>query len=678
MKWFSYLGTREGKRFSRIVTILTGCGVCIAAGIACLRLLFAEPLARASYDIPLLLRNALDTHEIVLVFLDDESAKRLHQPVDAVWNRALHVQLLDRLTQDGAKLVFYDVVFDQPGGDAAGDEAFAKAIQRNGNVVLGAAIDKQSIGNVQQERVLPPLKNLRKAARGWGTLVFMPVDRDYSVRQIFTGGEIPSATWRAAELLGAPITNASRTGGPLKWVNYYGPPNSFASVKVAQALASDEVPPGFFRDKIVMIGALPPLSYIVKAADEFRSPWSRFFFQKPGKRLFMPGLEVHANILLNFLRGNWLTEMPLNQQAAWIVFVGILAGALSAFRPLNATLLGVAMSLVISVAAVWLVWHRHIWTDWIVPSAVQIPLGIAWAVGSQYVLETRRRKELRRAFGFYLSPHMADRIADSDFDLRPGGRVVEATVIFTDLENFTTISEKLDPQETSSILTDYFGQTTRCILANNGTIIKYIGDAVFAAWGAPIEDPQHAARAAEAACDLRCLTELQIRGKRLRTRIGIHSGRVLAGNLGSEFRFDYTMIGDAVNFASRLESLNKYVSTQVLISDAVKKQLPEGRFVTRRLGEFKVAGKTESVVIHELVCRCEALNGERQWIEVFEDGVEVFRAGEFAKARDFMERTRILHGGTDGPAEFYLRKIANLESDGARDDWTGIVELTEK
>src|SRR5205085_226889 len=179
--------------------------------------------------------------------------------------------------------------------------------------------------------------------------------------------------------------------------------------------------------------------------------------------------------------------------------------------------------------------------------------------------------------------------------------------------------------EVSEILTSYFGQTTECILANKGTIIKYIGDAVFAAWGAPIDEPNHALRAAEAACDLRSLSEMVVQGKTLRTRVGIHSGKVLAGNLGSIYRFDYTMIGDAVNFASRLESLNKYLSTQVLISDAVRKQLSD-KFVTHLLGEFRVAGKSQSVVIHELLCRQQTESGERKWIETFEKGLGIFRS----------------------------------------------------
>jgi adenylate cyclase len=245
------------------------------------------------------------------------------------------------------------------------------------------------------------------------------------------------------------------------------------------------------------------------------------------------------------------------------------------------------------------------------------------------------------------------------------------------LENFTTLSENLDPGEVSSILIAYFEQTTRCILENKGTIIKYVGDAVMAAWGAPIDEPAHAMRAAEAACDLRCLSEMEVRGKKLRTRVGVNSGKVLAGNLGSSFRFDYTMIGDTTNFASRLESLNKYLSTQVLISDAVKEQLAD-RFVTRYLGEFRVAGKTKSVVIHELLCRCESQNGERAWIEVFEKGLGEFRAADFQAAEELMNQTRQLRGGSDGPAEFYLRKIAGLRQQERVPNWTGVIELSEK
>jgi adenylate cyclase len=664
---------RQLKRFARAFTVVSGCALAIGAGLFCLRYSLAEPLTRTSYDVPFIWRDTLDTHEIVLVYLDEESAKQLNQPIDDIWNRKLHVPLLERLQSDGARLALYDIVFDTA-SDPAADDAFVAAIQGYGKVILGGALEiVQPAGGVKQERVLAPLKTFRKAAAGWGLLAFNPVDADYAVRQLFTGtSDIPTATWRAAEVLGAKATTEPREARRQRWINYYGPKNTFAAVSFAQALDPQGLPPGFFKDRIVMIGGRSAVSYLAAGRDEFGTPYSR------GSHQFTSGLEVHANVLLNLLRGEWLTRLLPREEMLIILVAGLLAGALAVLRPFLAIVSTVLISSAIVCGAFWLVWHRHLWFDWMVPAAIQMPLGVVWSIAAQYLLESRRRKELRRAFGFYLSPQMADKIADSDFDLRPGGKVVDVTVIFTDLESFTTISENMDPAEVAEILTSYFGQTTKCILENKGTIIKYIGDAVFAAWGAPIEEPRHAARAVETACDLRCLSELIVRGKTLRTRVGIHSGKVLAGNLGSSYRFDYTMIGDAVNFASRLESLNKYLHTQVLISDAVRQQLAPDDFIVRRLGEFRVAGKVHSVVIHELLCRCDAESGERKWIEVFEQGLDKFRRGEFAAARDDLDRTCKIRGVADGPSQFYLGKIAALEKNGHRENWNGIVELTDK
>jgi adenylate cyclase len=663
---------RQIRHLTRGLTIGAGAAIVIGLGLACLRYSFAEPLVRLSYDLPFLVRAPLETHEIIVVYLDEVSARQLHQPLDDAWNRDLHTALLDRLTKDKARLVFYDIVFDQPRGPTA-DAAFAESMRRNGRVILGAFLDRKERQGVRSESIAPPIKSLRKAAAGWGVSAWN-VDPDYGVRGIYFGNGVKATvTWEAAKFLGAPITRESREALGPHWANYYGPRGCFHTVSIAQALMPNGVPPKFFKDKIVFVGGEYAIGGQMVGRDEFVTPYSRSNHQ------FTPGMEVQATILLNLLRGDWLTRMAANWETALIVFIGLLAGGLSFqwFRPWQATLLAIFISAAIACAACLLVWQERIWFAWLIPAAIQMPVGLAWSVTSQYLLESRRRKELRKAFGFYLSPQMADLIADSDFDLHPGGKVVEATVIFTDLESFTTISEDLDPAEVSAILIAYFEQTTRCILKNRGTIIKYVGDAVMAAWGAPINEPAHAICATEAACDLRSLSEIEVRGKRLRTRVGVHSGKVLAGNLGSSFRFDYTMIGDTTNFASRLESLNKYLDTQVLISEAVRTQLGS-RFISRRLGEFQVAGKTHSVVIHELLCRAEAQNGEGVWIEAFEAGLDDFRKGEFARAAESMKRTRKLRGGSDGPAEFYLRRIAQLSQQERAADWNGVIELSDK
>ncbi len=664
---------RQRKRLARILAVVGGSVFATLLGLACLRYSFADALERLSYDLPFLWRSTLHTSEVTIVYLDEFSAKQLGQPLDAVWNRKIHAALLDRLTEDKARLVLYDIVFDAPAPDPEEDLLFARAIEANGTVVLGAAFDiTQSGGQVQQERISPPIKPFRRAAAGWGVLAFRPIDPDYGVRAIFFGTSlIPTATWKAAEILGAPVAHTPRDKMNGAWINYYGPRDTISSVGIAQVLEPGALPPGYFTNKIVLIGGRSSVGFLGTSRDEFSTPFARI------SRRFSPGTEVHATILLNLLHSEWLSRLAPKYEFILVIAFGLAVGALGLLRPSLAAIMAALLLGGVIALACLLQWNTRLWFAWLIPAGVQLPVGFIWAVGSQYLLEARRQKELRRAFGFYLSPEMANRIADSDFDLTPGGKLVDATVIFTDLENFTTLSEDLDPRETSSVLIEYFRQTTRCILEKQGTIIKYVGDAVMAGWGAPVDDAEHARHATEAACDLRCLTEMEVRGIKLRTRIGVHTGRVLAGNLGSEYRFDYTMIGDAVNFASRLESLNKYLGTQALISDAVRVQL-EDRFITRRLGEFTVAGKTHSVIIHELLCRCEDADGEQTWIENFEQALRLFQKGDLRAAAELMQKTRTLRGGNDGPAQFYLRKLDGLDEAALPPDWRGVVSLTEK
>jgi len=639
-------------------------------GLLCYLYSFADPLQRLSYDLPFFWRGTIDTPEVVLVYLDDQSAKELGQPFADKWSRTWHSKLLNRLTEEKTRLVLFDIVFDEPSNEPNADTELAEAIKQHGRVVLGAALDVSDQEGIRQERIEAPTKLLRKAAAGWGLLVFRPLDPDYGVRELYLGTpDLPTAARRAVELLGNRVIDG--VGKKPRWVNYYGPSGTFASVSFSRAMEPAGVPPNFFKNRIVLIGGRSAVGYRGSRRDEFATPYSRATHE------FSPGLEIQATILLNLLHREWLSRIEPWAEIGIIVLVGLIAGSLFAvFRPLLALTLAILTAATLTAIACSIVWTQRLWFDWLVPAGVEVPCGLVWSVGSQYLLEARRRKQLRRAFGYYLSPQMADRIANSDFDLSLGGKLVDVTITFTDLENFTTLSENLDPTEVSKILTDYFSQTTQCILENKGTIIKYIGDAVFAAWGAPLEEPAHALRAAETACRLRSLTELEVRGIKLRTRVGIHSGQVLAGNLGSAYRFDYTMTGDTVNLASRLESLNKYLRTQVLLSDAVRVQLGD-RFITRRMGEFRVAGRSRSVILHELYCAREDGNGDWSWIKVFEEGVEQFRQRNFSEASETMERTLQMRAGKDGPAEFYLRQIATLKTSDA-DGWDGVVELSEK
>ncbi len=665
--------SRETKFLSRGLTTLAGS--VLAAGLGLAALGQGGALARLSYDLPFIWPGPaeVDTSGVVIVYLDDSSAKQLQQSPRAPWNRAFHAQLLDRLTADGARLAFFDIAFDAPAAGGEEDALLAEAIRRNGHVVLGGLVEVGApLDGVVQERIFPPISRLRKAAAGWGLLTFRPVDPDAGIRQMYLGtSDLPTATWRAASLLSAKSTEGARESKAARWIRYYGPPGRFSAVSLAQAILPEGLPAGFFKDKIVFVGGRNAAGYVGASRDEFATVYTRM------EGHLATGVEIHATILMNLLRGDWLTSLPPRRETLLVLAIGALLGFLALLRPLYATLAALLAYSALLGLVWWLFRYQLVWFDWVVPAAIQVPVGLFWSLGAQYYLEARRRKELRRAFGFYLSPEMADKISNSDFDLSPGGRTVEATIMFTDLEGFTTMAENLDPAEVSHTLIAYFERTTACILQRKGTIVKYVGDAVMAGWGAPVDQPNHALLAAEAACDLRCLADIEMRGHRLRTRIGLSTGNVLAGNLGSSFRFDYSMIGDTTNFASRLESLNKFLGTQVLISESTRLQL-DNRIVVRPLGEFRTVGKAKSVVIHELICRCGDDAADREWIDCFAEGLREFREGNFARAREFMQQTKKIREDKDGPSDFYLRTMAELGGQGAPESWTGVVEMKEK
>ncbi len=291
-------------------------------------------------------------------------------------------------------------------------------------------------------------------------------------------------------------------------------------------------------------------------------------------------MEIHATSLLNLLRGEWMTRLSPATETRLIVLLGLgIAAFLSfvcSFCPFRMTLVaGFVMILGVAVVC-WGVWQQRIWFNWLIPAAIETPIALFWSLTSRYFLEARQQRAIRRAFGLYLSPHMANEIAQARFDLKPGGKPVEATMIFTDLEGFVTLSGRLqDAGQISDVLTAYFNNTTQHVLKQRGTILKYFGDSVFAAWGAPLPDKEQAYHAVRAAWDMHQYAKLTVHGHQLTTRIGVHSGTVLAGNLGSDFRFDYTLIGDPVNLASRLEGLNKHLGTQLLISDDTWRQVAE-------------------------------------------------------------------------------------------------------
>ncbi len=658
-----------------LLTVITGVVLIWSGGGA---------FARLSYDLPFTFQRSIPS-EVVMVYIDAGVKRNLEQPTSPPLDRRFHAKLLNRLHDAGAKLVLYDLLLDEPSADEQADKEFAAAIRANGRVVLVADIIERLQSNAFAEEVLPPIPVLGEAAAGVGLARIAPdpggtaqsgTNADAAsryIRRLDLGTDsYPSASWVAASILGAPVTKEASGRSAIRWINYYCAPIEIRTANFDSALSPDELTSKYFRNKIVVVGVAD------NPEDTFRTPHSRFgsglIFNGPTSS----GAAIHAMSLLNLVRGDWLTRLNIRQELAIIIVWGTLTSILlMLLRPWYAIGAAVLMAALLTVLAILLPIREHLWFAWVIPVTAQTPMALIWGVGYQYVVERRRRRHIRRAFALYLSPYMADRIADRDFDLSLGGKEVEATVMFTDLAGFTTMSEPLSPTEVSRMLTSYFTRTSKAIKDMNGTLIKYLGDGVMAGWGAPEPDPQHAEHTVLAALTIIRAGREQQNGPPLRTRVGINTGIFLAGNLGSEDRFDYTLFGDATNFASRLEGLNKYLGTDILISEATFRQLKNG-IQTRAVGRFIVVGTSKPAAVYEVLGRTAEFQSAPAWLETFARALEHFVKRELDAAEKMFRQTIELRGGKDGPSQFYLHRIERERVKPDTNVWDGTVRLQEK
>lgn len=400
----------------------------------------------------------------------------------------------------------------------------------------------------------------------------------------------------------------------------------------------------------------------------------------------MPGVFVHAAAI-----GNLLTDQYLETEGTWpdravlgAVALTVMTGVASWWVPSVALLIG----FVVLVGTAW----TGLWA-WGVGQGVFIPLlpvlaaCLVWAgvrlvfIGLRVRADRQREDAIRRAFQHYLAPQVVQALVDDPNRLRLGGDRRELTAFFADIQGFTAISEQLDPLELVQLLNQCLGTMSEIIIAEGGTIDKYVGDAVVAMFGAPIGDDRHALRACRAA--LRCQAALDAlqdtwvsRGlPRMRARIGLNSGTALVGNMGSELRFDYTMIGDTVNLAARLEGANATYGTRILAGEETV-LLAGDDVVTREIDVVRPKGKQRAVQIAEVMAlpadADEALQGR---IAAYEAALADYRAQRWPEALD---RLAPLVEMDDGPAMLLAERIRTFRLYPPPEDWDGVYTMTTK
>ena len=681
---------RGTERATRVAAAIAGAALAIAAGWLALGRI-GQPLVTLSYDMPFIVHRPGIADDIRIVYLNQLDGGNL--------DRKPQAQLLDRLGAAGAKAVIYDIIFDEPSADPGTDREFAAAIRKfrgvdaNGHpiaglpqrhVLLACGRKKIDLTGIAGDQLIAPTDVLLDAADDFGVVA---VDDDaFIIRKLSAGThDEPSLIWKAASAAGARLDEATRLHE--RWLNFAGPPplrdGHLADAAIpsipADSVLSGPVDPELFRDKLVMIGGEPGIVGEALGKDLFGTPFHRFDL---GRKLpLMSGVEVQANGLANLLHDAWLTRSTRTADLALVLTAGLLAGAgLTLFRPLRAIMVACLFVMACAAAGVIAMHHANCWFPWSVVAFAQVPVALVWGIAARSYIErffrirlTAEQAAIRVAFAKYLSPQMLDKLAAQGYRIRLGGEKIEAAMMFTDLADFTAMSERIgDPQLVVATLNDYFERVAGSIVDDEGIIIKFLGDSIYAAWGAPLADPQAALKAARAAWNIHANDHTMVNGKELKTRIGVNFGEVVAGNVGSARRLDYSLIGDATNLASRLEGLNRLLGTRVLLGESMVARL-NGEFRTRRVGKFRVKGRHETTTVYELLGPAHG-QPEPEWVAIYHEALAALDGGDLTGARQLFGAVNRHRGPDgDGPSRFFLER---LDAGDPMPD--GVVELKEK
>jgi len=452
-------------------------------------------------------------------------------------------------------------------------------------------------------------------------------------------------------------------------IDFFGPGRTFPIYSLSDVIER-KVPPDELKDRLVLIGPTA-----VGIGDTAVTPFQQMNF---------PGVEVHANFVTNILQGRFIRR-GIRENVIDILFLllfslpaGIVLGVAS---PRRATVLTLVLLGAFLVLACWLFAYQRMWIVIVLPSAT-LAVNYAVIVSYRFFFEERQKRKVRAAFTQYVPPGVIAEMLQHPELLRLGGEEKELTAMFSDIRGFTTLSEGLSPTALVELLNEFLSSMTDVIFKYWGTLDKYIGDAIMAFWGAPYPQADHAARACGAALEmLEMLKKLQAKWQaegrpRIDIGVGINTGPMVVGNMGSAKRFNFTIMGDNVNLASRLEGTNKQFGTRIILSEATYLQVHE-RFIARELDLIRVKGKAKPVRIFELLGPTSELETHRARIERFHKGLEEYRSGEWERAlRTFEELTRDYP--QDPPSRIFVERCRDLLQQPPEGAWDGVYVMKTK
>ena len=460
-------------------------------------------------------------------------------------------------------------------------------------------------------------------------------------------------------------------------INYAGPYRTYPQVSMWD-VTSGATPRGTFRDKIVFVGATA-----LGIGDIRNTP-----FQKEDSGYM--GVEVHANILDNLLHSDDPSRTFLvrgfREEALDIGFILFFGLALGTWFGRSQPLASTVSLLFVLAAFAWFSYftfaHWGLWTGFVVPAGTLV-VNYAAITSYRVIFEEGEKRRIRKTFSQYLSPGVIKLIeGDPEKYIRPGGEEKELTVMFNDIRAFTTISEGLTPDQLARLLNEYLSTMTDVLFKRLGTLDKYIGDAIMAFWGSPYPQDDHAFQACACAIEMQiALVKLNQKWvaegrKPIAIGIGLNTGPVNVGNMGSDKRLSWTVMGDNVNLASRLEGMSKQYRCSVVISENTYRQV-SGKFACRELDKIRVKGKTQPVTIYELLAPMEQRSRFEPLLSRFNEALASYRTQDWQSAAGKLGEL-LADFPDDGPTQILLQRCIEFTQEAPEADWDGVYEMKSK
>lgn len=638
---------------------LISCAVSLLVLLALLQTNFWRLIDQKSFDVISVLNPPnIEATDVLIVSIDDASFNDIQEFWP--WPREMHGRLLARLKAAGARLVIFDLIFSEPSSFGELDDLyFAESIRTNSPVVLGSYLSQQLLPEGLQITSTEPLDLFYDAGSSAGS-VGIYQDNDGVVRRVPVE---ENALWAASlQLVDDSKIDVQDYRGKL--VRFIGDANAIPRVSYYRALDESLLPDEIFNDKIVLVGLdiFAAAELGISQDDRYMTPFSLASAQS------MAGVELHANLMINQQEQLFVSVLPAGVQALLLcVLVLVFSGLFNEWTLKK----GVLLLMLGSGTLVGIHWALFVVQQLFIPLyslflSILLPFLTQGALS--YQREFRQRKFITNAFSKYVSTHILDELLESPEKLSLGGQRKQVTILFTDIAGFTSISEQLEVEQVATLLQGHLTRVSKIIVQHGGTLDKYIGDAIMAFWGAPIDDPNQADNALQAAIAMQKECELmrkELAAKNLpeiKMRIGIHSGEAVVGNMGSDFLFDYTCIGDSVNLAARLEGINKYYGTDIIISDDTR-QLLKMNANLQLTDKVVVKGKSKAVSIFTVTDTDHAESSEHAFSlyagKKWNDASEAYGA-------------ILIKDSDNAVAKHYLKQIQYFVDHDPGEDWDGV------